>query len=294
MLRMSQPNTLRCGNQVIDLSTPVVMGIINTTPDSFYAPSRTGDSAENALDIAGKMLSEGARILDIGGMSTRPGAEEISESEEIKRVLPVIEAIHSRFPEAILSIDTYRSEVARICLRAGATMINDISGGQKDPGMYHVVAENKAPYVLMHMRGTPINMQQRTHYENLISDLLKYFVKQIHICRQAGIEEIIVDPGFGFAKTPEQNYQLIHHLQQFCLLNTPVLVGVSRKSTLSKTIGRPVEETLEATTALHMAALQNGASILRVHDVRPAMDCISVFNQLQASNSLNNKRLSGA
>lgn len=291
---MSQPNTLRCGNQVIDLSTPVVMGIINTTPDSFYAPSRTGDSAENALDIAGKMLSEGARILDIGGMSTRPGAEEISESEEIKRVLPVIEAIHSRFPEAILSIDTYRSEVARICLRAGATMINDISGGQKDPGMYHVVAENKAPYVLMHMRGTPINMQQRTHYENLISDLLKYFVKQIHICRQAGIEEIIVDPGFGFAKTPEQNYQLIHHLQQFCLLNTPVLVGVSRKSTLSKTIGRPVEETLEATTALHMAALQNGASILRVHDVRPAMDCISVFNQLQASNSLNNKRLSGA
>lgn len=291
MLRPRVPATLRCGNQVIDLSTPVIMGIINATPDSFYAPSRTENNLDFAVEMAGKGLAEGAAILDIGGMSSRPGADEIDETEELQRVLPVIAAIHDRYPEAILSVDTWRSTVAMACVKAGATIINDISGGQRDPNILKVAADLGATFVIMHMRGTPKDMQQYTDYENVISDVIKYFIHQIRLCHSSGIQELILDPGFGFSKTPTQNYRLIQTLQQFTLLEYPVLVGVSRKSTLSKTIGRPVEETLEATTALHMAALLNGASILRVHDVRAAKDAIAVFNQLNANDAGNNKRL---
>lgn len=294
MLRSQYPATLRCGNQVIELQSPLVMGIVNATPDSFYAPSRSAESIDVALQMASKMLSEGARILDIGGMSSRPGAREISEADELQRVLPVVEAIHSAFPEAILSIDTFRSEVAKACLQAGATIINDISGGLRDPALLQVVAERQATYILMHMRGDSNSMTHLTQYEEVVSDILKYFIQQIQQCHKAGIEEIILDPGFGFAKTPAQNYTLINQLKVFALLNRPLMVGVSRKSTLSKTINRPAEDTLEATTALHMAALQNGASILRVHDVQPAMDTIAVFNQLTQAKDLNNKRLKPA
>lgn len=283
MLRKGQPNSIRCGNQLIDLTTPVVMGIINVTPDSFYLNSRVNASIDLVLEMAAKMLDEGATILDIGGMSTRPGAEEIPLDQEIIRVLPVIQALHSVFPGAILSIDTYRAEVARQCIDAGATMVNDISGGELDSKLLEVVAEKKAAYILMHMRGTPSIMNQLTEYQYIAHDLLKYFVNKIRSLHQVGINEVIIDPGFGFAKTMEQNYQLIKQLNVFRILERPLMIGISRKSTLSKTIGRPVEETLEATTALHIVALQNGASILRVHDVRAAMDTIAVYNKLELS-----------
>ncbi len=290
MLRGECQNTLRCGNQLIELTNPLIMGIFNATPDSFYALSRAGGAVETALDLARSMLSQGATILDIGGMSTRPGAKEVSENEEITRVVPVIEAIHAEFPEAILSVDTYRARVAEESIKAGATMVNDISGGQLDDQLVKVVADRQVAYVMMHLRGTPENMNQYTDYKDVISDLLKYFVKRLQIAREAGVTEIILDPGFGFAKTMEQNYELIDRLGSFRLLNRPLLVGVSRKSTLSRTIGRPVEEALEATTALHMVALQNGASILRVHDVLPAMDTIAVFNKIRAVDHHDNKR----
>jgi dihydropteroate synthase len=283
MLRNKQKSTLRCGNQIIEVTQPVVMGILNATPDSFYSASRTGNSIEKAVVLAHQMIAEGASILDIGGMSTRPGANEISAQEEIERVLPVIAAISSTFPDTVLSVDTYRSVVAEEAIKAGATMINDISGGLLDPDMLNVVSRHQVAYVAMHMRGTPANMQQYTDYQNVIGEVLKYFVIRLRALSQAGIHEVIVDPGFGFAKDLHQNYQLIDQLGVFRLLERPLLVGVSRKSTLSKTIGRPTEETLAATTSLHMVALQNGASILRVHDVLAAMDAIAVFQQLNSS-----------
>ncbi len=291
MLRHTSPGTLRCGSQLIDLSTPVVMGILNTTPDSFYPPSRISGDVGSILAKAGQMIDDGCTILDIGGMSSRPGAKPISPEEELSRVLEAIKAIHASYPNIIISIDTYRSEVARSCIDAGATMVNDISGGQLDPGILDLVAETGVAYVMMHMRGTPDNMQYNTDYEDVVLDLLKYFSNRIKVLKRIGIEELVIDPGFGFSKTPEQNYQLVDQLGLFRFLNLPVLIGVSRKSTLSGTIGRPVDDTLEATTALHMAALGNGASILRVHDVQAAMDTIAVFNQLAYANTLNNQRL---
>ena len=280
MLRKVNPTSIRCGNQLIDLTTPVVMGILNVTPDSFYEQSRIDNSPESAVRNAAKMIEEGATILDIGGMSTRPGAEEIPLEMELERVLPVISALHSAFPETIISIDTYRAEVARQSIDAGAAIVNDISGGELDPDLLTVVAEKKATYILMHMRGTPTTMSQLAEYEYIAHDLLKYFINKLKLLKSAGISEIIIDPGFGFAKTMGHNYQLISQLNLFNILQRPVLVGISRKSMLSKTIGRPVEETLEATTALHMVALQKGASILRVHDVQAAMDTIAVYNKL--------------
>lgn len=292
MLRGESQNTLRCGNQLIELTNPLIMGIVNATPDSFYASSRVDGPIENALSLASRMRSEGATILDIGGMSTRPGAKEISANEEISRVVPVIEAIHATFPDAIISVDTCKAIVAEESIKAGATMVNDVSGGQMDDQMFKVIADRQVAYVMMHLRGTPETMQQYTDYKDVISDLIKYFVKRLKIAGQAGVSEIILDPGFGFAKTMEQNYELIGRLDSFRLLNRPLLVGVSRKSTLSKTIGRPAEEALEATTALHMVALQNGASILRVHDVLPARDTIAVFNKIRSVDHYSNKRFS--
>lgn len=292
MLRHSEYSTLRCGHQVIDLSVPIVMGILNTTPDSFYASSRVAGKTEEILSKVEQMIAEGAAIIDVGGMSSRPGAKPVTTGEELSRVLPAIEAIKSNFPKTVISIDTYRAEVATACIRAGATMVNDISGGQLDSGMLQLIADHQVAYVLMHLRGNPENMQYNTEYQSVVPDILKYFIGQLKLCQQVGIEEIIIDPGFGFAKTPEQNYQLVDQLGVFRFLNLPIMIGVSRKSTLSKTIGRPVEETLSATTALHMVALQNGASVLRVHDVQAAMDTIAVYNQLSSVNTLNNKRLS--
>lgn len=263
------------------------MGILNVTPDSFYPASRVGGDADHFLARAGQMLEAGCAILDVGGMSSRPGAKAIPAAEELERVLPVVEAIHSHFPSAIISIDTYRANVAEKCISAGATMVNDISGGLLDADMAEVVASNRVAYVVMHMRGTPADMQQMTDYQAVVPDIIKYFVNRLRTLRKAGVEELIIDPGFGFSKTMKQNYDIIQQLGAFGCLGLPVMVGVSRKSTLSKTIGRSVDETLEATTALHMAALLNGASVLRVHDVQPAMDTIAVYNHMTSMNTLN-------
>lgn len=288
MLRKELKKTLRCGNQLIEVSKPLVMGIINATPDSFYVQGRTNNDVEKALLMASRMLDEGAAILDVGGMSTRPGAVEIPLTEELERVIPVIEAIHAAYPDVVISVDTYRAMVAEEALKVGATMVNDISGGLWDPELLGVVARHQAAYVAMHIKGTPESMHQPTAYHDVISEILKYFVSRIKVLEKAGITEVLLDPGFGFAKSMEQNYQLIERLGIFRLLGKPVLIGLSRKSTLSKTIGRPAEETLEATTAMHMIALQQGVSVLRVHDVRPAMDAIAVYNQLVAA-SVNKK-----
>lgn len=283
MLRKEQKRTLRCGNQLIEVSKPLVMGIINATPDSFYEQGRTNNSVEKALEMASRMLDEGAGILDVGGMSTRPGAIEIPLVEELGRVIPVIEAIHADFPGAVISVDTYRAKVAEEAIKAGATMVNDISGGQWDPELLGVVAKYETAYVAMHIKGTPETMQQHLEYQDVVGDILKYFVSRIQVLERAGIDEVLLDPGFGFAKTMKHNYQLIDRLGVFRLLGKPILIGLSRKSTLAKTIGRTAEETLESTTALHMIALQNGASVLRVHDVRSAIDAIAVYNQLFAA-----------
>jgi dihydropteroate synthase len=259
------------------------MGILNITPDSFYAASRMTGEVASIVDTAGQMVRDGATILDVGGMSTRPGAPEISEAEELDRVLPVVTAIAEAFPEIVVAVDTYRAGVAREALAAGARMINDISGFGRDPDMPATVARAQAAYVLMHMRGTPSTMSQMTDYEDVVGDVLKYFVSKIRALSAAGIHEVLVDPGFGFAKTPAQNYRLIDRLATFRLTGCPVLVGVSRKSTLQRTVGRDAAGTLDATTALHMAALLNGASVLRVHDVRPAADAIVVYRDLMAA-----------
>lgn len=280
MLTSQTLTTLRCKNQLLDVSFPIVAGIINVTPDSFFPPSRIPDSGPKALEIASQMLLEGAQIIDVGGMSSRPGASEISLKEEIKRVVPVIEYLASNLPSMIISVDTYRSEVAEEAIRAGASIVNDISGGELDKGMKELIARHPVSYVLMHMRGNPNNMQTMTDYQDIIGDLLKYFVNKLRELHRLGIRDIIIDPGFGFSKSPRQNYQIIDQLEIFKMLGLPIMVGISRKSTLSETIGRPADETLDATTALHVTALMNGAKILRTHDVKPAMDAIAVYNKL--------------
>jgi len=280
MLMGKFSHTLRRGKQLLDLSSPVVMSILNITPDSFYTPSRIRLTSDDIVDKAGQMLEDGAKILDVGGMSSRPGAPEIDLQEELNRVIPAIDALKAFFPEAIISVDTYRTAVAIKAIKAGATMINNISGGSLDPGMIDLLASHQVPYVLMHMRGMPSDMQSHTDYHDLIDDIVKYFVNKLRILHQRGIRDIIIDPGFGFSKTMEQNFQIINQLEVFQILECPIMIGLSRKSTLSQAIGRPVEETLDATTALHMVALQHGASILRVHDVKPAMDAIAVFTKL--------------
>ena len=285
MLISQTLTTLRCGNRLLDLSFPMVAGILNITPDSFFEPSRTLKNDQKTLDLASKMVEEGAQILDIGGMSSRPGATEITPLEESDRVLPVIETMASAFPDTVISVDTYRSEVAEKAIQAGATIVNDISGGSLDPAMFDVLNRHKAAYILMHMRGKPSNMQNLTDYQDVISDLLKYFVNKLRELHHSGIRDIIIDPGFGFSKTMEQNYQVIDQLRTFRILGYPIMIGVRRKSTLSQTVGQPVEGTLNATTAMHMAALMNGASILRVHDVKPAMEAIAVYNKLREAKS---------
>jgi dihydropteroate synthase len=282
MLRRDTPATLRCGDQLLNLSSPLVMGILNATPDSFYPESRVPLDTVKIAEYAGKMVNEGASIIDIGGMSTRPGAEEIDLQLELDRVLPVIEVVRKLYPHIIISLDTYRSKVALEGIRAGVGMINDISGGHLDEDMIPSMAKAQVAYVLMHMRGQPSNMQTMTEYKDLIGEVMKYFVEKIRVLHQAGIQDIVIDPGFGFSKTMQHNYELINRLHVFNMLGHPLMIGLSRKSTLAKTIGRPIEDTLQATSALHLAALQGGAKILRVHDVQAAKDVIAVYQQLQS------------
>ncbi|HSI91604.1 MAG TPA: dihydropteroate synthase [Adhaeribacter sp.] len=255
---------------------PVVMGILNVTPDSFFAGSRTF-SEKTVLQRAEKLLSEGAAILDIGGYSSRPGATDIPAAEEKNRIVPAIKSIVQEFPDAIISADTFRADVAEAAVGAGAAIINDISGGTLDGKMFATTAALQVPYILMHMRGTPQTMQQLTQYQALLPEMLAYFAGKVAALRALGVNDIIIDPGFGFAKTVEQNYQVLQNLEAFRMLALPLLAGMSRKSMTYKTLGIAPEEALNGTTALNMLALTKGAKLLRVHDVKEAVQTIKLF-----------------
>ena len=269
--------TINAGGKLIDLSSPKVMGIINITPDSFYADSRKTDTT-SVLQQAEKMLNEGAHFLDIGAYSSRPGAVDISAQEEIDRLVPAVEAIVKRYPQAILSIDTFRANVAEAAIKAGAHIINDIAGGELDGNMFATAARLQVPYILMHMRGTPQTMQQLTDYEDVFGEVYDYLVKKIYALRQLGLHDIIIDPGFGFAKKAEQSYALMNRMQEFERLELPVLVGISRKRMIYGLLGSTAEDALNGTTALNTIALTKGANILRVHDVKAAVEAVAIFN----------------
>lgn len=271
--------SIRIGEKLFDLSKPKIMGIVNCTPDSFYAPSRQ-ESLEAVLQQVEAQIQAGVDILDIGGYSSRPGAKNISTSEEIQRTVPVIAEIRARFPELIISIDTFRGAVAEAALEAGANLINDISAGELDPDLFRVLEQHKCPYVLMHMRGTPQSMQQETDYASLFKEISYFFSEKIKQLRSIGVTDVIIDPGFGFAKTTEQNFELLKHLHDFKFLNLPVLVGLSRKSMIYKTLDISPEEALNGTSILHAFALLNGASMLRVHDVKEAKQAVMLLGMM--------------
>jgi dihydropteroate synthase len=271
--------TLNAGGKLIDLSTPKVMGIINLTPDSFFAGSRK-PVVDDAVKQAEKMLNDSATFLDLGAYSSRPGADDISVQEETDRLLPVVEAIAENFPEAILSIDTFRATVAEAAINAGAHIINDISGGQLDDQMFATVAKLKVTYILMHMKGNPKTMTQLAVYDDVFNEVLDYFTARIHQLRQLGVNDIIIDPGFGFAKKPEHGFELMHRLEEFNQLGLPLLAGISRKKMIHGTLGITPDEALNGTTVLNTIALTKGASILRVHDVKEAVQAVQLFNAM--------------
>ncbi len=278
--------TLRVGSRLLVLEPPAIMGILNVTPDSFYAPSRVPDE-QAVVERAGQMLEEGATMLDVGGYSSRPGAVDIPMEEELSRVVPAIRQIKHHFPQAIISVDTFRAEVARQALEEGAMIINDISGGLQDAGLIALATEKQVPVICMHMRGTPQTMMEQTQYANLMEELLTYFHQRIAVLQHAGVTDIVIDPGFGFAKTTEQNFEILSRLELLHLTEKPLLVGLSRKSMIWKTLQVSPEEALNGTTALHMTALMKGASILRVHDVRAAAETIRLFVKIYNPVSLN-------
>ncbi len=271
--------TINCKGQLIDLSTPKVMGILNLTPDSFYDGGKFKD-APSVLKQVQRMLQEGATFIDVGGYSSRPNAVNISESEELDRIVSIVELLLKEFPEALLSIDTFRSAVAKHCIEAGACMVNDISAGKLDNKMMETVASLNVPYIMMHIRGTPQTMQQLNQYDNLIKEIAFYFSERIAAARALGIVDLIVDPGFGFAKNQSQNYEILNHLELFKILKLPILVGLSRKSMVYKPLNASADEALNGTSILNTIALQKGASILRVHDVKEALECIKLTSQL--------------
>jgi dihydropteroate synthase len=271
--------TINCKGQLIDLSAPKVMGILNITPDSFY-DGGFYNTDTTILQQAEKMLTEGATFIDVGAYSSRPNANHIGEPEELKRILPIIELLVKHFPEINISIDTFRSTVAKQCIEAGAALINDISAGQMDDSMMEIVAKLGVPYIMMHIKGTPQNMQQHTNYNNLVKDIIFYFSERISEARTHKINDIIIDPGFGFSKNLEQNYELLSKLELFKNLDLPILVGISRKSMIYKLIGTTPQEALNGTTTLNTIALTKGTKILRVHDVKEAMECIKITNQM--------------
>jgi dihydropteroate synthase len=275
--------TLLARGRMIDLATPRVMGILNVTPDSFFDGNRHLAPAA-AMAQADQMIGEGADFIDVGGYSSRPGAADISEEEELKRVVPVIEMIIKKHPDALVSIDTFRSGVAQRALDAGACMINDISGGELDPRMAEVVAGAKVPYVLMHMRGTPQTMNTLAQYNHLTKEIIDSLHPRLYQLRQRGVTDVVIDPGFGFAKTPEQNFVLLSQLADLQVLQAPMLVGLSRKSMIWRTLQLSPEEALNGTTVLNTLALLKGASILRVHDVREARQCIALLTRMRELN----------
>ncbi|WP_372756247.1 dihydropteroate synthase [Mariniflexile sp.] len=271
--------TINCKGTLIDLSSPKVMGILNITPDSFYDGGKYQTEVTILKHVA-QMLKDGATFIDMGAYSSRPNADHISESEELNRILPILKLVLKEFPETLISIDTFRSEVAKQAVEVGAALINDISAGKLDDNMLQTVAELQVPYIMMHMRGTPKTMQQHCNYNNITKDILLYFSERIAAAKALGIINIIVDPGFGFAKTIEQNFELLNKLELFKMIEKPLLVGVSRKSMIYKTLETTADMALNGTSVLNTIALQKGASILRVHDVKEAMETIKLVESL--------------
>jgi dihydropteroate synthase len=267
--------TLNCNGKLISLDIPKIMGIINVTPDSFYTGNNIKTS-QSYIDQAGQMIEDGASFLDLGGQSTRPGSSRITAEEEAERVIPVIDAIHQVFPEHIISVDTYHHQVAKWAIEAGARMVNDVSAGAMDPMMLSTVASLDVPYIAMHMKGTPDNMQDLAIYDDIILEVVDYFIRTLSVCKKAGIKDVIIDPGFGFAKTPKQSLFLLRELKKLEVLDVPMLVGVSRKSMIYKTLNITPEEALNGTTILNTMALERGADILRVHDVKQAKEAITL------------------
>ncbi len=276
---LNQQTSLDCNGQILDIQHPIIMGILNVTPDSFFDGGRYQKETEVLQQIE-KMSTEGATIIDIGGMSSRPGADIISETEELKRVLPVIQKIHETFPHLILSIDTIRAKVAQESIAAGASIINDISAASLDPDLLDTVAKLNVPYILMHMQGQPNTMQVKPAYKNVVVDVLDFFIERVGVLREKGVKDIILDVGFGFGKTVDHNFQLLKNLTAFKILDLPLLVGLSRKSMIYKSLDSNALNALNGTTALHMVALQNGAKILRVHDVKEAAETIALWKIL--------------
>jgi dihydropteroate synthase len=277
-----QKSTLNVRGTLLDLSRPRVMGIVNITPDSFYDGGETY-SVAGAVAQAGRMLEEGAAIIDIGAYSSRPNAEHISTENEIDRLIPALRAIVKEYPEAIISIDTFRASVARAAIDEGAHIINDISGGEMDPEMFRTMAELKVPYILMHMKGTPQTMVQEANYTNLFEEVFQYFLDKIGILRESGVVDLILDPGFGFAKTADQSFELLNRMDQFKLLELPLLAGLSRKSMICRTIDVTPDHALNGTTAANTIALIKGAKILRVHDVKAAAEAIKIVERTTAT-----------
>jgi len=269
--------TLNCKGKLLVIEKPLVMGIVNATPDSFYN-QRLYNGTEAIIALADKMISDGADMLDIGGQSTRPGSERISAEEEMERILPIIQVLKKKYPEIILSIDTYYSIVAAAAVSEGASIVNDISAGNMDVQMVPTVAGLKAPYICMHMKGTPETMQQNTSYDDVVKEVLDFFIKKIAECREAGINDIIIDPGFGFGKTIAHNFMLLKKLAIFEMLQKPILAGLSRKATIYKTLDIATDDALNGTTVLNTIALLNGASIIRVHDVKEAKEAIQLLD----------------
>lgn len=277
--QFSKTYSINCGGKLLDLSEPIVMGILNVTPDSFYDGGRY-ENLEKIHQQVEKMVREGAKIIDIGGMSTRPGAEIISREEELRRVLPVINDSLKYFPEIFISVDTVHAGVAKEVILAGAHIINDISGGQLDDKMFETVAELQVPYILMHSRGTPQTMSKLNKYNDLPLEILDYFIERVEKLRELGVKDIIIDLGFGFAKSGKQNFDLLKSMSNFKILDLPILAGLSRKSMIWRTLNISPYDALNGTTALNMVALQNGANILRVHDVKEAVETIKLFRLL--------------
>lgn len=275
--------TINCHGKLIDLTIPKVMGILNVTPNSFYDGGKYGDE-KAMLSQVEKMLDEGATFIDIGAYSSKPSAEFVTEEEEISRLVPMVQSVLNHFPETLISVDTFRANVARAAIENGACIINDIAAGSLDENMMKTVAELQVPYVMMHMKGNPQTMQSLAQYENVTKEILFYFSEKVAQARRLGINDLIIDPGFGFAKTLEQNFEVMDNLELFQTFELPILVGISRKSMIYKTLGTSAGFALNGTTVLNTIALQKGASILRVHDVKEAVECVKLYTSISPQN----------
>lgn len=287
-MEVLQSKYINVNGLLLDLSTPCVMGILNVTPDSFYAGSRTQTEAEITRRVE-QIITEGAAIIDIGAYSSRPNAENISSQEEMDRLRTGLEILRKTHPQAIISVDTFRADVARMCVEEyGVAMINDIAAGEMDKDMFRTVADLKVPYIMMHMQGTPQNMQQQPHYDNLLKEIFQYFACKVQQLRDLGVKDIILDPGFGFGKTVAHNYELLAHLEEFRIFELPLLVGVSRKSMIYRLLGTTPQEALNGTTVLDTICLLKGANILRVHDVREAVETVKIVEAMQRESHFDN------